>query len=75
MLYQLLPHKLSDDIISLTHSYQAPHPLTVLNLVAKYENKRLKDTTVILIVDGLQALMHSDNDGQNPLSEFYHTLT
>lgn len=50
--------------MTLTHSYQAPHPLMVLGLVAKYKNKRLKDTTIILIVDGLQALI---NDGQDLL--------
>lgn len=40
MLYQPLPHKLFDDIISIIHSYQEPHPLAVLDLVAKYGNKR-----------------------------------
>ena len=33
------------------------------------------DTTIILVGDRLQALMVSDNDGQNPDSEFHRTLT
>jgi len=47
----------------------------VLRQVAKGENKGLRDTTIILIVDGMQALMVSRDDGQDKNSQFYRTLT
>jgi hypothetical protein len=47
----------------------------VLRQVAKGEKKELKDTAVILIVDGMQALMDSRNDGDKTDSRFYRTLT
>ena len=70
MLHQLLPEKAFDQI-----DYKAPDPLAVLRQVAKGENKELKDTAVILIVDGMQQLMDSRNDGHNRNSRFYRTLT
>ena len=54
MLYQLLPEKALDQI-----DYKPPDPLAVLRQVAKGEKKKLEDTTVILIVDGMGSLMES----------------
>jgi hypothetical protein len=48
MLHQLLPEKELDQI-----DYKAPEPIAVLRQVAKGEKKELKDTAVILIVDGM----------------------
>jgi len=72
MLYRLLPKEKLQNIIE---TYEAPDPWSVLELVAKHEEKELKDTTVILIVDGLHALMVSENNGQDKSSVFYKTLT
>ena len=70
MLHQLLPDKSLDQI-----DFKAPTPMAVLEQVAKGEKKELRDATVILIVDGMQALMDSRNDGHNKDSRFYRTLT
>ena len=72
MLHQLLPNEKLKDILE---NYEAPDPWSVLQLAAKSEQKELKDSAVILIVDGLHALMVSDNDGVDQTSEFYKTLT
>jgi hypothetical protein len=69
MLYQLLPEKAFCKIAD----YKA-HPLAVLRLVAKGEKKELKDTTVILIFDGIQTFIDSRNDEHNKTSLFYRTL-
>ena len=72
MLYQLLPEKMFGEI---EQQYDAVTPEAVLQQVAKYEKKDLEQITVILIVDGLQALMASEDDGHNRNSVFYRTLT
>ncbi|RUS14822.1 hypothetical protein BC937DRAFT_93271 [Endogone sp. FLAS-F59071] len=72
MLLQLLPEKELNDIID---SYESPDPMTVLGLVAKYNKLELKDATIILVVDGMQNLMTSYEDGLNTDSLFYKTLT
>ena len=58
MLYQLL----REDFGAIMIKYRAPDPEVVSKLVAKGANKVLKDVTVILVVDGLQAL---EVDGHN----------
>ncbi|RUS15929.1 hypothetical protein BC937DRAFT_91797 [Endogone sp. FLAS-F59071] len=72
MLLQLLPEQDLKDIIE---KYEAPDPLTVLQLVAKYENRQLKDATVIIVVDGMQNIMTSYDDGMDQNSVFYTTLS
>ena len=67
MLYQLL----REDFGAIMDKYRAPDPEVVLKLVAKGANKVLKDVTVILVVDGLQAL---EGDGHNKDSPIYRTL-
>ncbi|RUS26936.1 hypothetical protein BC938DRAFT_483914 [Jimgerdemannia flammicorona] len=56
-------------------NYEAPYPLTVLQLVAKHKKLKLKDATIIVVVDGMQNLMASYEDGLNAESRFYKTLT
>ncbi|KAK3821633.1 MAG: hypothetical protein J3Q66DRAFT_154461 [Benniella sp.] len=72
MLSQLLPHKGLDEVM---RDYVEPHPLEVLRLVTKHTRRSLKDATVILVVDGLQAYMDNLNDGQRKESAFYRALT
>ncbi|RUS29163.1 hypothetical protein BC938DRAFT_480973 [Jimgerdemannia flammicorona] len=72
MLLQLLPEKALDQIVT---SYEAPDPMEVLRLVAKHEKQELKDATIIVVVDGMQNLMTSYEDGLNAESRFYKTLS
>ncbi|CAI2182814.1 14937_t:CDS:2 [Funneliformis geosporum] len=72
MLLQLLPGQQLEDIINV---YMQPFPLDVLRLVAKHENKGLKDATVILVVDRLQNFMKIYDDGLDLQSMFYKTLS
>jgi len=72
MLLQLFPGKELKHIID---SYEAPDPWTVLELVAKHEKQELKDATIIVVVDGMQNLMASYEDGLRADSWFYQTLT
>jgi len=44
-------------------------------LVAKYENKELESATIILVIDGMQNIMESKDDGLCKESKFYKTLT
>jgi hypothetical protein len=73
MLFQLLREEMVFD--EVRSRYEPPHPLSVLSLVAKYRNRDLKDITVILIVDSMQQLMLSIDDGLKEDSVFYHTMT
>jgi hypothetical protein len=59
---------------SLRRSFSTPVPWDVLELVSKHEKTDLRDASVILIVDGLQALMNTDEDGHDKESPFYRTL-
>ena len=72
MLLQLLRNKELEHIIE---EYEQPYPLQVLELVARYEGISLKGATVIVVVDGMQNLMVSYEDGLNAESSFYKTLT
>ncbi|RHZ69343.1 hypothetical protein Glove_284g6 [Diversispora epigaea] len=72
MLLQLTSgERTLDNIIG---NYEPPSPWDVLALIAKYENKKLEDATVILVVDGLHNIMSDRNDGLNKNSSFYETL-
>jgi hypothetical protein len=51
MLLQLLPDLQLDDLVG---RYQAPIPLEVLRLIAKCRGCSLQESTVILVIDGLQ---------------------
>ncbi|GBC15446.2 crinkler (CRN) family protein, putative [Rhizophagus irregularis DAOM 181602=DAOM 197198] len=73
MLFQLLREEMDFDEVRLT--YEPPSPMSVLSLVAKYRNRDLKDITVILIVDAMQQLMLSTDDGLNKDSDFYRTMS
>ncbi|KAF9101346.1 hypothetical protein BGX27_011512, partial [Mortierella sp. AM989] len=55
MLLQLLPDAKLEDML---RDYEAPEPLFVLRLVAKYYNQDLADSSIILVVDGMQRLMN-----------------
>ena len=59
---------------TLRRSLLPPDPWDVLELVSKHEKTDLRDASVILIVDGLQALMNTDKDGHGKESHFYRTL-
>lgn len=72
MLLQLLPGKELKHIID---SYEASDPLMVLELLAKHKKQELKDATIIVVVNGMQNLMASYEDGLNADSWFYRTLT
>ncbi|KAF9093994.1 hypothetical protein BGX27_001539 [Mortierella sp. AM989] len=72
MLLQLLPHKELYNIIS---DYNQPHPMDVLNLVAKSTSQTLETVPVILVVDGLQSFTESPDDGTRVNSKFYQALT
>ena len=41
--------------------YEAPPPFSVVSLVAKHQNRNLKDVTVILIVNNMQQIMDETN--------------
>ena len=61
MLFQLLREEMSlNDVL---FRYEAPFPMSVISLVAKHENRDMKDITVILVVDGLQQIMACEDDG------------
>ncbi|RUS23222.1 hypothetical protein BC937DRAFT_90341 [Endogone sp. FLAS-F59071] len=62
MLLQLLPGK---ELRSIIDSYKAPDPWTVLQLVAKYKKQKLEDATIMVIIDGMQNIMSSYEDGFN----------
>ena len=68
MLLQLLPKEEYDEII---HNYEAPDPMLVIRLVAKYHNRDLKSASVILVIDGLQNIMDSGLRAHS----FHTTLT
>ncbi|CAG8446398.1 6099_t:CDS:2 [Funneliformis mosseae] len=72
MLKQLLPDQDLDLIIS---NYEAPLTWEVFELVSKYENRELKEMTILLIIDGLLNIMKSNNDWNDKTSEFFKTLT
>ena len=73
MLFQLLREEMSlNDVL---FRYEAPFPMSVVSLVAKHENRDMKDITVILVVDGMQELMVHENDGLDKNSAFYRTLS
>ncbi|CAG8793617.1 12949_t:CDS:2, partial [Gigaspora rosea] len=73
MLLQLFSGERTLD--NLIGNYEPPSPWDVLALIAKYEDKKLEDATVILVVDGLHNIMSDINDGLNKNSSFYRTLT
>ncbi|RUS14132.1 hypothetical protein BC937DRAFT_94287 [Endogone sp. FLAS-F59071] len=54
--------------------YESPDPMTIIGLVAKHNKLKLKDATIILVVDGMQNLITSYEDGLNADSLFYKTL-
>jgi hypothetical protein len=72
MLHQLLPDCKLGNVIN---DYVAPLPLEVLQLVAKHKNQALEDATIIVVVDAMQRLMDSYEDGLRTSSPFYRTLT
>jgi hypothetical protein len=72
MLNQLLSDQKLDLVIA---NYEAPLPWEVFKLVSKYENRKLEDMTIFLIIDGLQNIMKSKNDWNDRSSEFFITLT
>ncbi|CAG8444371.1 8373_t:CDS:2 [Funneliformis caledonium] len=71
MLFQLLEERL-DTVIA---RYELTSPWDVLNLVAIYENKELESATFILVIDGMQNMIESKDDGLYKESKFYKTLT
>src|SRR3954451_16671956 len=73
MLLQLLAEEMTlDDVV---FRYEAPYPSSIISLVAKHQNRDLKNITVILVVDGMQQLMVHEDDGLNKDSDFYRTLS
>ncbi|KAF9376872.1 hypothetical protein BGX21_003372, partial [Mortierella sp. AD011] len=72
MLLQLLPERQLDDVLK---EFQAPNPMQVLRLVANNRQERLEEATVILVIDGMQRLMTTYEDGLKPNSTFYRALT
>lgn len=70
MLLQLKGTSLEE----VSNLYGAPLPEEVLKLVAKKENKNLKDATIILVVDGIHQLKEKDDDEHDPQSVFSRTL-
>ncbi|RUS16231.1 hypothetical protein BC937DRAFT_91471 [Endogone sp. FLAS-F59071] len=71
MLLQLLPGKRLKNILDY---FEAPDPMTVLELVAKHTKQELKDATIIVVVDGMQNLISYSSDGLDANSLFYKTL-
>ncbi|RUO95862.1 hypothetical protein BC936DRAFT_143070, partial [Jimgerdemannia flammicorona] len=72
MLLQLLP---SEDMGYISRNFVPPEPLDVLKIVAKHEKRDLGEITVILVVDGLHAMLESSLDGRTETSPFYQTLS
>jgi hypothetical protein len=73
MLFQLLGEKMHFD--EVLQRYNPPSPLSVVSLVAKYQNRNLKDITVILVVDAMQQLISDTNECLNKNSTFHRTMT
>ncbi|KAF0434870.1 putative crinkler family protein [Gigaspora margarita] len=72
MFWQLFPD--SEDFGRFILTYEAPTPWEVLQLIAKYEKKDLKQISVILVVDGLQNFITTLDDGLNQDSAFCEIL-
>ncbi|CAI2187981.1 9216_t:CDS:2, partial [Funneliformis geosporum] len=67
-----------DDFDRFLFTYDAPTPLEVIRWIAKGHNKEkedMKKTAIILVVDGLQNFMTSNDDGLDEDSAFYQTLS
>ncbi|CAG8616900.1 19902_t:CDS:2 [Dentiscutata erythropus] len=58
----------------IIETYEPPDPL-VVTLIAKHHNQDLRNVTAILVIDGIQQLMESKDDGLKLNSIFYKTLT
>ncbi|KAL1919137.1 uncharacterized protein VTP21DRAFT_2519 [Calcarisporiella thermophila] len=71
MLWQLLPEQA---LLEVIRTYEPPDPLSVIQLVAKYEGIDWKNATVILVVDGLQTLLVKDGDSLDENSTFSTVL-
>jgi hypothetical protein len=56
MLLQLLPHLHLTDLVE---RFKPPHPLEILELIAKRHRCRLAETVVILVIDGLQNIFEN----------------
>ncbi|CAG8596349.1 12477_t:CDS:2 [Funneliformis mosseae] len=53
----------------INSNYEASHSFEVLELVTKFENRKLDDVAVILVVDGMHNMMNEfENDGTNQTS-------
>lgn len=75
MLYQLLEEK-EGHLFEAMEKYAPLHPRGVLKSVVKYQKEDyFKDFTGVLVVDGVQNLMLSDDDRKNKESEFYVMLS
>lgn len=61
---------------SIIENYEPPHPLKVLGLVSKFENRKLDDIAVILVVDRMHNTMSDmKKDGTNKEFLFNKTLS
>ncbi|KAF9409162.1 hypothetical protein BGZ76_005728, partial [Entomortierella beljakovae] len=65
MLYQLLSDN-GMELEQVLRDYFAPDPIDVLNLVARFHHEDLCNSTVILVIDGLQELMVDYQDALRP---------
>jgi hypothetical protein len=74
MLFQVLRgEEKYRDIPDVTEEFELPSPESVLRLVSRGAGG--SDLTAILVVDGIQNLMRSDDDGHNRNCPFYQMLT
>ncbi|KAF9094166.1 hypothetical protein BGX27_001511, partial [Mortierella sp. AM989] len=67
MLHQLLDEV---DLGRALSSYIAPDPIDVINVVAKHYNQDLRESTVILVIDGMQEFMVDYEDALQTDSNF-----
>ena len=73
MLHQLLKENITLDEINMI--FEPSTPKDVVSLMAKYHSQNLKDTTTILVVDGMHELMEERDDGLKTDTIFYKSLT
>jgi hypothetical protein len=76
MLFQVLRGQECNRLLDVIRKYVPPSPEEVLKLVAKgADQDYASEFTAVLVVDGIQNLMLSDNDGRNRTSPFYGMLS
>ncbi|CAJ0823639.1 9708_t:CDS:2 [Entrophospora sp. SA101] len=73
MLFQLEKHK--GGWMEALRKYPDVSPDEVVSKIAKHQNVQPKDLTIIIVIDGMQAAIHQEDNGVNKSSLFYSCMT